>query len=206
MTRKNHWEQVYAAKPADRLGWYRPNLQTSLQWIHDLDLPRSAPIIDVGGGASTLADDLLAAGFESITVLDIAASALQQLRGRLGTRADAVTWICADVTAVELPAYAYLLWHDRAAFHFLTEADDIDRYRDRLLTALQPGGYAIIGTFSPQAPPKCSGLPVRRYDHETLARTLGPEFSLLRHHEELHVTPGGVEQMYLYCAFQRRGD
>jgi len=206
MTRKNHWEQVYTAKPAERLGWYKPNLQTSLQWIRDLGLPRNAPIIDVGGGASTLVDDLLTDGYESITVLDIAASALQQLRERLGKKGTGITWICADITAVDLPPHAYALWHDRAAFHFLTDAGDIARYRDRLLTALRPGGYVIIGTFAPQAPPQCSGLPVRRYDHEALARALGAEFTLLRHHEELHVTPGGVEQMYSYCTFQRRGD
>jgi SAM-dependent methyltransferase len=203
MSQKHHWEKVYSDKRTERLGWYKPHLQTSLAWINELGLGPDAPIIDVGGGASTLVDDLLDAGYASVTVLDISENALSSARARLGTKGDRVTWLHGDITSVDLPAHQYQLWHDRAAFHFLTEADQQRQYRDQLLKALQPGGHLIIGTFAPEAPPKCSGLPVQRYRREQLSSTLGGEFELVRHQKELHVTPGGVEQMYLYCHFHR---
>ena len=194
---------VYSSKPPDRLGWYKPRLQTSLKWIKTLGLEPDAAIIDVGGGASTLIDDLLDDGYTSITVLDIAEPALALLKERLGDKSAAVNWVCGDITkVVELPENAFALWHDRAVFHFLTETTDRERYRDNLCRALRPGGRLIIGTFAPEAPPKCSGLPVQRYDLELLRETLGGEFELQRHQKEMHVTPGGVEQMYLYCDFR----
>ena len=202
MGRKEHWEQVYSGKPPDRLGWYKPRLQTSLEWITALDLEPDAPVIDVGGGASTLIDDLLAAGFSAITVLDIAEPALALLKARLGDKGAAVNWLCGDITSLELPENAFALWHDRAVFHFLTEAPDRERYKRNLTRALRPGGHLIIGTFAPEAPPKCSGLPVQRYDLELLRETLGPGFELRQHRKEMHVTPGGVEQMYLYSEFR----
>jgi len=205
MERKAHWERVYSSKSTDRLGWYKPRLQTSLDWIRSLDLSSDAPIIDVGGGASTLIDDLLGQGHTDITVLDISDTALLLLRERLGDDAQKVTWLFADIATVELPDGHFDLWHDRAVFHFLTETEQQQRYRKNLSRSLKPGGHLIIGTFAPEAPPKCSGLPVQRYDHERLARTLGDEFELRRHHKEMHVTPGGIEQMYLYCEFQRQG-
>jgi SAM-dependent methyltransferase len=203
MTPKNHWEKVYADKLSEKLGWYKPHLQTSLTWIKELNLGADAPIIDVGGGASTLVDDLLDAGYRSITVLDISDNALSSTRARLGKRADLVTWLTGDIASIELPAHQYRLWHDRAAFHFLTEHDQQRKYRDALLKALKPGGHLIIGTFAPEAPPKCSGLPVQRYNQDQLSATLGGEFELVRHKKELHITPGGVEQMYLYCHFRK---
>jgi SAM-dependent methyltransferase len=202
MSRREHWEQVYSGRPADRLGWYKPRLQTSLDWITDLSLDANAPIIDVGAGASTLADNLLDLGYSAITVLDLAAPALAILKARLGPKASTVTWLCGDITEIELSENAFELWHDRAVFHFLTEAGDRERYRKRLCTALRPGGHVIIGTFALEAPPRCSGLPVQRYDLELLRETLGDEFELRRHRKEMHVTPGGVEQMYLYCEFR----
>jgi len=204
MERKAHWERVYSGKPTDRLGWYKPRLQTSLDWIRSLDLPFDAPIIDVGGGASTLIDDLLGHDHTDITVLDISDTALLLLRERLGDDAQKVNWLVADITTVELPAGHFDLWHDRAVFHFLTETEQKRQYQQNLSRSLKPGGRLIIGTFAPEAPPKCSGLPVQRYDHELLATTFGDDFELLRHHKEMHVTPGGVEQMYLYCDFRRR--
>jgi SAM-dependent methyltransferase len=204
MDRKEHWEYVYNSKPNDRVGWYQPHLQTSIEWIRDLGLDKHAPIIDVGGGASTLADDLLRDSFRAITVLDISEVALTQIRQRIGEKASEVTWLAGDITTIELPARKYELWHDRAMFHFLTSPARQRRYRDNLLAALKPAGHVIIGTFSPEAPPKSSGLPVQRYDEERLAATLGTELELVRHHKEMHITPGGVEQMYLYCQFQRR--
>jgi SAM-dependent methyltransferase len=202
MGRREHWEAVYSSKPSERLGWYKPRLQTSLEWIATLGPGTDAPIIDVGGGASTLIDDLLDNGYSSITVLDIAEPALDLLRTRLGDKGAAVNWLCGDITGIDLPENAFELWHDRAVFHFLTEAADRERYKQNLYRALRPGGYLIIGTFAPEAPPKCSGLPVQRYDLDLLRETLGREFELQRHQQEMHVTPGGVEQMYLYCAFR----
>ena len=163
-----------------------------------------APIIDVGGGTSTLVEDLLDAGYRSITVLDISEDALSSVSARLGKKGELVTWLNGDITSVDLPTHHYELWHDRAAFHFFTELDQQRQYRDSLLKALKPGGHLIIGTFAPEAPPKCSGLPVQRYTQEQLGNVLGGEFELKRHHKEQHITPGAVQQMYLYCHFRRK--
>lgn len=206
MRQKDHWEQVYSTKPAEKLGWYEPHLQTSLNWIRGLSLAVDAPIIDVGGGASTLVDDLLNAGYRSITLLDISEKVMSSVKARLGQKAEPVTWLDGDITSVDLPTHYYELWHDRAVFHFLTELEQQQKYRDNLLKALKPGGHLIIGTFAPEAPPKCSGLPVQRYSPEQLENTLGGEFELKRHHKELHITPGGMEQMYLYCHFRRTAE
>ena len=203
MSRQDHWEQVYGSKTTDKLGWYAPHLRTSIEWIQGLGLSADSPIIDVGGGASTLVDDLLDAGYRSITVLDISKQALSTVRDRLGGRSDLVTWLRADITTAGLPDREYELWHDRAVFHFLTEEQDRIAYRQNLLTALQINGHVVIGTFAPEAPPRCSGLPVRRYGRHQLADELGREFALVNHVKELHVTPGGVEQMYQFCQFRR---
>jgi SAM-dependent methyltransferase len=203
MTQENHWEKVYSGKPSRKLGWYKPHLQTSLGWIEELSLGTDASIIDVGGGASTLVDDLLHAGYQSITVLDISEKALSSVRERLGKKAELVTWLTGDITSVDLPSNQYELWHDRAALHFLTEPDQQRKYRDQLLKALKPGGQLVVGVFALEAPPKCSGLPVQRYSKDELGDLLGAEFELIRHQKEQHVTPAGVEQMYLYCHFRR---
>lgn len=203
MSREEHWEQVYSSKPTEDLGWFAPHLQTSFSWITELGMSLEAPIIDVGGGASTLVDDLLDAGYRSITVLDLSRLALSLAKTRLANNADAVSWIAGDVTVTELPVARFELWHDRAVFHFLTEPEQQRKYRHQLLKALKPDGHLIIGTFAPEAPPKCSGLPVQRYSSERLESTLGDKFELQRQHNELHITPGGVEQMYLYCQFRR---
>jgi SAM-dependent methyltransferase len=203
MSEKDHWEQVYSTKSTEKLGWYEPHLQTSLSWIKGLNLAVDAPIIDIGGGASTLIDDLLNAGYRCITVLDISEEALSSAKARLGKKAGLVTWLDGDITSVDLPIHSYELWHDRGVFHFFTLLEQQRKYRDNLLKALRPGGQLIIGTFAPEAPPKCSGLPVQRYSPEQLQNTLGTEFELRRHHKELHITPSGIEQMYLYCHFHR---
>jgi SAM-dependent methyltransferase len=203
MNQKDHWEQVYSDKQTKNLGWYTPHLQTSLSWIKELELGAEAPIIDVGGGASTLVGDLLDANYRSITVLDISARALSSVKASLGKKAELVNWLEGDITLFELPSQYYELWHDRAVFHFLTEPELQRQYRDKLLNAMKPGGHLIIGTFATEAPPRCSGLPVQRYSQEQLESTLGAEFKLKQHKHELHITPGGVEQMYLYCHFRR---
>ena len=203
MNLKDHWEQAYADNLTKNLGWYAPRLQISLSWIKGLALGADAPIIDVGGGASTLVGDLLEADYRAITVLDISAKALSSVRASLGERAELVSWLEGDITSLELPSQYYELWHDRAVFHFFTEPEQQRQYRDKLLSALKPGGHLIIGTFTTEAPPRCSGLPVMRYSRDQLESTLGKAFELKRHHKELHITPGGVEQMYLYCHFRK---
>jgi SAM-dependent methyltransferase len=201
--KKAHWEQVYGTRMPEKTGWYKPRLDTSLDWIASLGFDRTEPVIDVGGGASTLVDDLVDEGYESITVLDISEAALDASKRRLGSQSQLIMWLPVDVTAYPLPENRFVLWHDRAVFHFLTEAEEREAYCRNLRRALKPGAYAVIGTFAPDAPPKCSGLPVQRYDAAALSATLGDDFTLLREQQEMHVTPGGVEQLYQYCLFQR---
>jgi SAM-dependent methyltransferase len=205
MDLKAHWEQAYANRPPEQLGWYRPRLESSLALIAAVGLQKDQPLIDVGGGASTLVDDLLALGYERITVADLSDAALERARRRLGDRAEAVTWMSADMLTAELPATGYDLWHDRAVFHFLTAAADRAAYLAQLRHALAPGGQAIFGVFAPEAPPRCSGLEVRRYSLDALREEVGPGFVLAEHRFEAHTTPGGVAQRYLYCCFRRSG-
>ena len=199
MSLKTHWEKVYSSKAPEQVGWYEPHLQTSLAMINRPNVSRDAKIIDVGGGASTLVDDLLHSGFKNITVIDVALSALEQARLRLGERAALVRWLDEDVTRVALPANYYDIRHDRAVFHFLTEIEPRKRYVSQLWRALKPGGHLMIATFAAEAPPKCSGLNVFRYSVEQMQSELGTDWILHEHQKELHLTPGGVEQMYLYC-------
>ena len=203
MSEKQHWQQVYSTKSTDQVGWYASHLTTSIKWIADLDLDPGDPIIDVGGGASTLVDDLLDKGYSDISVLDLSERALSVVKNRLETKANLVSWLPGDVTEFELPASHFALWHDRAVFHFLVEPGQQMKYRDKLLQTLEPGGHFIIGVFELEAPPQCSGLPVQRYSVETLSAFFGAEFNLKQHQIEKHKTPSGVEQQYLYCLFQR---
>ena len=198
-----HWDEIYSSRPTSKVGWYRPHLDTPLNWIEDLNLEPGEAILDVGGGASTLVDDLLKSGHENLTVLDLSGRAIQLTQERLGNAASAVTWLRGDVTEIELPIERYRLWHDRAVFHFLLQPQARQKYKQALLRALEIEGYFIIGAFAPDAPPQCSGLPVRRYDTRLLEQTLGTEFALKRQQYEIHTTPGGVEQSYVYCLFQR---
>lgn len=198
-----HWEKIYTTRMAEKLGWYQSRLGASLDWIADLGLARDAAIIDVGGGASTLVDDLVDEGYEYVTVLDVAGSALDISRKRLGRQQDLVMWLTADVTEYPLPRHHFDLWHDRATFHFLVDRPDREAYLRNLGQALKPGGYAILLQFSPEAPPTCAGMPVMRYSHESLAAALGAGYELLRHGRELHVTPTGIEQEYLCCLFRK---
>ncbi len=203
MIKSGHWEEIYASRPADEVGWYRPHLQTSITWISELGLSLDAPIIDVGGGASTLVDDLLGLGYKSLTVLDLAEQAIAVTKERLGESAKSVTWLHADITEITLPQNRYLLWHDRAVFHFLLEHGEQQNYINAMLRAIRPNGYFIIGVFGPEAPAQCSGLPVQRYTPELLCEKFAPEFELLRQQNEIHETPSGVEQAYVYCLFRR---
>ena len=162
-----------------------------------------AAIVDVGGGASTLVDELLNSGYKNLAVLDVAPSALELVQRRLGEKAGEVEWHISDVTEFD-PPHRWQVWHDRAVFHFLLDPEQWKRYKNTLLGTLKEGGYFLIGAFGPDAPAKCSGLPVQRYTVDTLTDFFGNEFELNRHRHEIHRTPSGVEQAYVYCLFQRK--
>jgi glyoxylase-like metal-dependent hydrolase (beta-lactamase superfamily II)/SAM-dependent methyltransferase len=201
--RKQHWEQAYRAKVPEESSWYQRVPQLSLALIANTGLSPDASILDVGGGASTLVDHLLDAGYRDLTVLDISSSALAQSSARLGSRAQRVTWLNEDVTLFE-PQRRYDLWHDRAAFHFLTEATDRQRYVAALRTALSPHGQAILATFAPGGPMKCSGLDIVQYDAAKMEQELGPEFILEEQQQERHHTPAGREQLFRFFRFRKR--
>jgi ubiquinone/menaquinone biosynthesis C-methylase UbiE len=197
--RHRHWETVYQDKEADAVSWFQPHAASSLRLIENAAPDRNAAIIDVGGGASVLVDNLLDAGYAKLTVLDLAESALTASRARLGTRAAAVNWIAADITEAELPEAAYDVWHDRAVFHFLTKDTDRARYVAQVLRAVKPGGHVIVATFGPGGPLQCSGLDVMCYAPDALHAEFGAPFRLLRHQTEIHYTPAGKEQEFVYC-------
>lgn len=199
METKIHWEHIYETKGATQVSWYQQHAQLSLQFIRNTGIRKTDRIIDVGGGASTLVDDLIAAGFRRISVLDVSARSLQLARQRLGTHAAGVTWIEADITQVELPRKSYDLWHDRAVFHFLTQPTDRRRYIDIVRHAVRMGGHVIVATFAPDGPDRCSGLDVMRYSPESLHREFGEGFELVDNTREAHHTPFGTEQKFIYC-------
>lgn len=204
MDYKAHWETIYETKAPTAVGWYEPHLRLSLEFIGHTGVGPEGRIIDVGGGASTLVDDLLAMGFRHITVLDISATALAIAKARLGKRAEDITWTEGDITQVTLPSSCYDVWHDRAVFHFLTSPADRRKYVETLDEALKPGGHWIVATFASGAPPQCSGLDVIRYGPEHLQEELGDSFELLESCNEIHLTPAGTSQPYLYCHFRKR--
>ena len=202
---KDHWEAVYTTtKDEADVSWFQDSPVPSLELIEQTRPNHDAAIIDVGGGASRLADGLLERGFRRVTVLDISAAALDLAALRLGRRASEVQWIVDDVTAWE-PAQRFDIWHDRAAFHFLVEAADRAAYIARLKQALVPGGYAIIGSFAADGPETCSGLPVHRYDAAGLARELGEDFALVDSRPHDHATPWNAQQRFQFSMFRRRG-
>ncbi len=199
MPSKEHWEQVYTRKPAAQVSWYQEHAEQSLQLIRGTGAPRSAAIIDVGGGASTLVDDLLADGYTAISVLDLSAAALAAARQRLGARAQAVTWLEANLLEAPLPVHTFDVWHDRAVFHFLTDADQRRAYVAAVQRAVKPGGHVIVATFAEDGPTQCSGLPVMRYSPSELHAQFGAAFSLLKQEREEHHTPSGAVQKFIYC-------
>ena len=203
MTTKQHWERIWAGRHADSVSWYQSHAEGSLQLVDACRIGPAAPVIDVGGGASTLVDDLLARGFSRLTVLDLSPSALAGARQRLGKQASRVQWLEADVTRVELPRAHFALWHDRAVFHFLIDVQARETYIRQVRHALQRGGHAIIATFAKDGPPQCSGLPVRRYSGNGLAAEFNDGFTLLDTRYETHVTPAGVGQPFVYCLMRR---
>jgi 2-polyprenyl-3-methyl-5-hydroxy-6-metoxy-1,4-benzoquinol methylase len=196
---KTHWEKIYNTKSPDRVSWYRPHLEVSIALVERAAGESSASIIDVGGGESTLVDDLLAKGYEDITVLDISQTAIDVTRARLKAAAESVHWITADITKVELERNAYDVWHDRAVFHFLTATEQRVAYVRQVAHAVRPDGHVIVSTFGPGGPSKCSGLDVVRYDAESLHDQFGVRFRLVESSQELHQTPFGATQEFLYC-------
>lgn len=200
MATKAHWEQVYQHKASDQVSWYAPHLATSLKLIERATAGnRHAVIIDVGGGEATLVDDLLLKSYTNVSVLDISQAAIDVARARLGPSAARVRWVCDDITTAALSDAAFDVWHDRAAFHFLTNEDDRVRYVQQVMRSVKPGGHVIVSTFGPEGPQKCSGLEVMRYSADALHDKFGRRFTLIDSSTELHATPFGTTQQFLYC-------
>lgn len=204
MNRREHWDSIYRSKSETQLSWYQPHAERSLRFIRDTGVENDARVVDVGGGASTLVDDLLDAEFSNVSVLDVSEVAIQAAQSRLGPRARRVTWILADIISAALPGAWYDVWHDRAVFHFLTSESDRALYVQKLKASLKPDGHVVIATFGLAGPQECSGLEVVRYSPESLQLELGiDEFELAAAEEEIHRTPLGMSQCYIYCRFRR---
>lgn len=202
LERQSHWQNVYQTRGERDVSWFQETPAISLDLIRATGAGADASIIDIGGGASRLADALLAEDFRAVSVLDVSEQALATSRQRLGPRAGEVNWIVADVTAWR-PGNSYDVWHDRAAFHFLTEPSDRAAYAACVRHAVRPGGHVIIGTFAPDGPERCSGLPVVRHDAASIGEVLGPSFTLIESRRHDHQTPGGAVQRFQFSRFQR---
>jgi len=200
--RREHWETVYETKDATSVSWYEPEATTSLALIQSVTTRRSEAVIDVGGGASRLVDGLLAAGYTDVSVLDISATALDVARKRLGPDAAHVRWIATDLLTW-VPDRQFDTWHDRAVLHFLTDAADQVAYARLLGAAVRSGGHAVIGTFAPDGPTKCSGLPVQRHDAHSLVELVGSGFDLVAEQRETHTTPAGANQAFRWSVLRR---
>lgn len=194
-----HWDNVYSEKPFDSVSWYAPHLDESLRIIYQLAQSRDAAIVDIGGGESTLVDDLLDNGYGDVTVLDISETAIRHTQGRLGPRSVDVSWYVGNVTTASFEGKQFDVWHDRAVFHFLTDDDSRRAYVDLVRRSVKPGGFVVMATFGPQGPLKCSGLDVVRYSDEELHSEFGDEFQLLGSDITDHSTPGGANQQFMYC-------
>lgn len=204
--RRAHWEKVYTTKGEREVSWFQQDPAPSLELIALAGLAEGASIIDIGGGASRLVDILVERNIGQITVLDLSAAALdaarKRLKERLGDKAAGVQWVAADITSWE-PTQTYDLWHDRAAFHFLTDPADRSAYVERLKKAVKRGGHVVIGTFAPDGPEKCSGLPIVRYDAASLSKMLGTDFKLIDARRHDHATPWGAVQRFQFSTFRR---
>jgi ubiquinone/menaquinone biosynthesis C-methylase UbiE len=200
--RQKHWEHIYETKPLEDVSWHQPIPSTSLELINYFTLPKTSKFIDVGGGDSLLADHLLDIGYSDITVLDISSKAIQRAKSRLGSRAEDVKWIVADASDF-IPHEKYDLWHDRAAFHFLTEEQEIEKYVRIVEDFINPNGILIIGTFSNEGPTKCSGIDIKQYTEETLESLLNNHFEKVDCLREDHKTPSGKTQNFVFCSFRK---
>lgn len=204
MRPQEHWQRIYTRKAETEVSWYQPHARQSVELLQAAGARPELALLDVGGGASTLVDDLWRGGWRDLTVLDIAESALQVARERLlhsdqPAAASAIHWLCADITDTQLPAQRYDIWHDRAVFHFLTDDPQRQRYLAQVARAVRPGGLVLVATFAKDGPEQCSGLPVCRYDAQQLHDTFGEAYQLLDHRQHTHVTPWGSEQHFTWC-------
>jgi 2-polyprenyl-3-methyl-5-hydroxy-6-metoxy-1,4-benzoquinol methylase len=203
MDPRTHWETIYRTKDVHEVSWFQSEARRSLDLITRICSDRSAPIIDVGAGASVLVDNLLEAGYRDLTVLDLSEAALEISRDRLGADSAKVKWLRADVLRTQLDEDAYAVWHDRAVFHFLTDAADREAYIAQVRRSVRPGGHVLVATFAEDGPDHCSGLPVVRYSAEGLHSEFGADFRLVKSEHEDHRTPLGAEQSFLYCLCRR---
>lgn len=205
MHKKSHWETVYTTKASNAVSWFQPHAVTSLEFINRLNCEKNAAIIDVGGGASTLVDDLLLNGHTQLTVLDLSGAALATAKKRIGENSASVKWVEADITNVTLPKQQFDVWHDRAVFHFLTTPEERSAYIKNVMHALKPHGHIIIATFAEDGPEKCSGLPIVRYSAESLHAEFGEHFELKAQRHETHKTPFATTQEFVFCHFVKKG-
>ncbi|PWK67014.1 class I SAM-dependent methyltransferase [Aminobacter sp. AP02] len=201
--RASHWETIYRTKADDQVSWFQQTPEPSLTLLALAGATTDMAVVDVGAGASHLVDTLIGQGYDDVTVLDISQAALDADRARLGPDADRITWICSDVTAWQ-PSRSYDIWHDRAAFHFLTDAADQGAYAAVLTRTLKAGGHAIIGTFAPDGPEKCSGLPIIRHDADSIGNLLGGSFTLIDTRRHEHMTPWGTVQRFQFSTFRKQ--
>ena len=201
-TRKEHWDNIYKTKPLHEVSWYQPMPETSLEFFRQYDIPSSAKIIDIGGGDSLLVDHLLSLGYTDITVLDISASSLERARARLGVKAQSVKWIGQDITKFR-PKEKYDFWHDRAAFHFLTDTNDIKAYLHAAQQSINPEGIMVIGTFSENGPLKCSGIEIQQYSEKSMTDLLQEHFDKIKCITIDHKTPFDTIQNFIFCSFRK---
>jgi len=201
--RKNHWENIYQTKELQEVSWYQPTPETSLNFLNKFNIPKSAKIIDIGGGDSFLVDYLLDLGYQDISVLDISKTAIEKAKNRLGDRAKSVKWIISDVTTFQ-PTEKYDFWHDRAAFHFLTKEQDISNYIDIAEQNINPNGIIVIGTFSENGPKKCSGIEIKQYSEHSMTERLSNHFEKIECINIDHKTPFDTIQNFVFCSFKKR--
>ena len=204
MSRVTHWDGVYATKQPERVSWFQPHLNVSLELLERAGLSRSTRIIDIGAGASTLIDDLVDRDVQAVIALDISAAALEVTRNRLRERGDRVRWIVSDVTQLNLPASSIDIWHDRATLHFLIDAKDAHEYVRVASRVVAPGGHVVIGGFASDGPDQCSLLPVTRRDPEEVAALFASDFGLVEARRETHGTPGGSLQNFAYALLRKQ--
>ncbi|MDB4438875.1 class I SAM-dependent methyltransferase [bacterium] len=200
--RKKHWENIYQTKELKDVSWYQPTPETSLGFFKQFNVTKSAKVIDIGGGDSFLVDHLLDLGYEDITILDISAAAIDRAKQRLGKHAKKVKWIIADIATFK-PTEAYDFWHDRAAFHFLTNEQEISTYIDTARQNIKPTGILVIGTFSENGPKKCSGIEIKQYSETTMTNKLKKSFEKLKCITIDHKTPFDTIQNFIFCSFRK---
>jgi 2-polyprenyl-3-methyl-5-hydroxy-6-metoxy-1,4-benzoquinol methylase len=200
--RKEHWENIYKTKQSKDVSWYQQSPETSLDFFSQFKIPKTAKIIDIGGGDSVLVDSLINLGYQDITVLDISENAIEKAKQRLGTKATQIKWIIEDVTKFK-PTEKYDFWHDRAAFHFLTDEKEIEQYLKTAYEFINPGGILVIGAFSEQGPQKCSGIEIKQYSQRSMTEKLNPFFEKIKCITIDHKTPFDTIQNFVFCSFKK---